>query len=176
MDKLTKKFDDIIKTFKNKKHELLDTTQNKFDRDYVEFTVDISKLDVELQNFIDNNFTRFRNIEYSLKLLRKFESTIKRDSLKHNLTSKYNAILQNYATELDSIQRQFQDQKQSPPIVRNMPPEAGKIIWARHLFQKITSPINMFPENVINSTEIKKYYAVYNTLGKQLTIYEMWYY
>lgn len=34
----------------------------------------------------------------------------------------------------------------------------------------------MFPENVINSTEIKKYYAVYNTLGKQLTIYEMWYY
>lgn len=48
MDKLTKKFDDIIKTFKNKKHELLDTTQNKFDRDYVEFTVDISKLDTEL--------------------------------------------------------------------------------------------------------------------------------
>lgn len=63
MDKLTKRFDDIIKTFKNKNHELLNTSQNKFDRDYVEFTVDISKLDVELQNFIDNNFTYiFENV------------------------------------------------------------------------------------------------------------------
>ena len=44
----------------------------------------------------------------------------------------------------------------------------------------------MFPENVINSNEIKRYifknflilryYGSYNTLGKQLTIYEMWYY
>jgi hypothetical protein len=30
-----------------------------------------------------------------------------------------------------------------------MPPEAGKIIWCRHLFQKITGPINMFPDYVI---------------------------
>lgn len=166
MDKLTSKFESIIEGFKKNRHDLLDTSQNKFDRDWVEFNVEISKLDVELQNFIDNNFTRFRNIEYSLKLLRKFESTIKRDSLKHNLQAKYNAILHNYATELDSIQRAFQDQKMSPPIVRNMPPEAGKIIWARHLFQKITGPINLFPENVINSAEIKKYYGSYNTLGK----------
>lgn len=34
----------------------------------------------------------------------------------------------------------------------------------------------MFPENVIKGEEIKKYYGSYNTLGKQLTIYEMWYY
>jgi dynein heavy chain len=77
---------------------------------------------------------------------------------------------------LDHIQRIFSEQKTSPPIVRNMPIEAGKIIWARHLFQKITGPITMFPSNVINSTEIKKYYGSYNNLGKSLTIYEMWYY
>jgi len=50
--------------------------------------------------------------------------------------------------------------------VRNIPPEAGKIIWARHLFLKITGPIGLFPENVLNSLEIKKYYGGYNTLGK----------
>ena len=166
METLTTKFKDIIEDFKKKRHDLLDTNNNKFDRDWVEFNVEISHLDVALQSFIDNNFNRFRIIEYSLKLLRKFESTIKRDSLRHNLTSKYNAILHNYATELDSIQRVFTDQKGNPPIVRNMPVEAGKIIWARHLFQKITGPITLFPENVINSTEIKKYYGGYNTLGK----------
>jgi len=57
---------------------LLDINNNKFDRDWVEFNVEISHLDQELQNFIDTNFTRFRNIEYSLKLLKKFENTIKR--------------------------------------------------------------------------------------------------
>ncbi len=109
MEVLTSKFEVIIKGFSAKCADLLDTNNNKFDRDFVEFNVEISHLDVELQGFIDNNFNRFRNIEYSLKLLRKFESTIKRDSLRHNLTTKYNAILNNYATELDNIQRVFTD-------------------------------------------------------------------
>jgi hypothetical protein len=47
MDKLTSKFNEIIETFKKKGHDLLDT-QNKFDRDHVEFNVEISKLDLEL--------------------------------------------------------------------------------------------------------------------------------
>ena len=72
MDVLTNKFKQIIDGFKKKGHNLLDTANNKFDRDWVEFNVEISHLDGELQNFIDNNFNRFRNIEYSLKLLHKF--------------------------------------------------------------------------------------------------------
>lgn len=107
METLTAKFQKIINDFKAKRHELLDTVNTKFDRDFVEFNVEITHLDDELQNFINNNFNRFRNIEYSLKLLRKFNATIKREQLKHTLTSKYNAILHNYATELDNIQRVF---------------------------------------------------------------------
>jgi len=64
--------------FKNKNHSLLKFELTKFDKDYVEFNVEISKLDHELQEFIDNNFTKFRNIEYSLKLLTKFENILKR--------------------------------------------------------------------------------------------------
>ena len=64
--------------FKNKNHNLLKFELTKFDKDYVEFNVEISKLDHELQEFIDNNFTKFRNIEYSLKLLTKFENILKR--------------------------------------------------------------------------------------------------
>lgn len=48
MGKLTDKFQNIIDEFKKKRHELLDTNNNKFDRDWVEFNVEISKLDVEL--------------------------------------------------------------------------------------------------------------------------------
>lgn len=148
----------------------------QFDKDYVSFNISISQLDTELQAFINTNFEKSKSIEHSLKLLKKFEATIKRDALKHNLTSKYNTILHSYATELDAIQHVFNDHRTDPPMVRNMPEIAGKIIWSKHLFQKITGPIHMFPQNVINSTEIKKYYGNYNTLGKQLTINEMWYY
>ncbi|KAL4479549.1 hypothetical protein ABPG72_018535, partial [Tetrahymena utriculariae] len=176
MDVLTNKFNKIIDDFKKKGHNLLDTANNQFDRDWVELNVEISKLDTELETFIDNSFNRFRNIEYSLKLLFKLQSTIQRDSLKHSLASRYNTILHNYAIELETIQRVFQDQKSNPPLIRNMPSVAGKIIWARHLFQKITGPINVFPENLINSAEIRRYYGSYNIIGKQLTVYEMWYY
>lgn len=48
MDKLTEHFKQIIEEFKKKGHELLDYQNNKFDRDYVEFNVQISHLDIEL--------------------------------------------------------------------------------------------------------------------------------
>ena len=176
MEKLTNRFKEIIKDFQNKRHDLMDYAKNNFDLEYVKFTVEIQNLDTELQTFIDNNFSRFRNIEYSIRLLHKFENTLKRDTLRHSLTNKYNSILQTYATELDNIQRIFTEKRGKPNIVRNMPSDAGKIIWAKHLFQKITAPISLFPDNLLKSGEIKKYYGSYNNLGKQLTVYEMWYY
>lgn len=48
MDVLTNKFKKIIDDFKKKGHNLLDTANNKFDRDWVEFNVEISHLDGEL--------------------------------------------------------------------------------------------------------------------------------
>lgn len=48
MEALTAKFNEIIKNFKAKNHDLLDTNSNKFDRDWVEFNVEISVLDMNL--------------------------------------------------------------------------------------------------------------------------------
>jgi len=50
-----------------------------------------------------------------------------------------------------------------------------KLFGLNTFSKKITGPISMFPEDVINSAEIKKYYGAYNALGKSLTIYELWY-
>ena len=122
MDVLIAKFNNILNDFKKKRTtDLLDLRVGQFDKDYVCFNIAISQLDNELQAFIDANFAKSKSIEHSLKLLKKFESTIKRDALKHNLTSKYNTILHNYATELDAIQRVFNDHRTDPYMVRNMP-------------------------------------------------------
>jgi len=95
--------------FKGKGHSLLEFEKTKFDKDYVEFNVEISRLDTELQDFIDQNFTKFRNIEYSLKLLTKFQNILKRNSLRHQLQNKYNHILHVYAADLESIQKKFNE-------------------------------------------------------------------
>jgi dynein heavy chain len=177
MEILTAKFNSIFDEFKKKRtSDLLNLHKSDFDRDYVQFNVDISKLDTEMQSFIDSCFNRFLNIEYSLKLLKKFENTLKRDALRHKLEQKYSTILHTYSTELDAISKIFQESRNDPPIVRNTPEVAGKIIWSRHLFQKITGPINMFPKSIVGNNEIKRYYSSYNSLGKQLTIHEMWYF
>jgi hypothetical protein len=64
-------------------HLGLELEDQVIDKDYVEFNVEISRLDTELQDFIDQNFTKFRNIEYCLKLLTKFQTILKRNSLRH---------------------------------------------------------------------------------------------
>lgn len=158
------KFKDALEPLKNRASDLLEIN-NHFDRDIVKFNSEISQLDGELQAFIDNNFSKFRNIEYSLKLLQRFQNILKRDSLRHNLIRKYNTILHNYGAELETILKIFSELRNSPPLVRNMPPEAGKIIWAEHLFQRIRGPITSFPTNEINSSEMRKYFGSYNKLG-----------
>lgn len=72
MEHLIGKFNDLVKSFRNKKHNLLDYTNNMFDRDFVEFNVDVTTLESELQQFINKNFDVIQSIEHALKLLRKF--------------------------------------------------------------------------------------------------------
>jgi len=175
MPNLTESFNKKITDFKKKRHDLLDAENVKFDKDYVDLMQEIQKLDTDLQNFIDTNFSKFKNISYSLKLLKKFEAILKRDNIRNRLTNKYEAILQNYGSEIDGITKLFDEQKMSPPIIRNMPAEAGKIIWVRHLFAKLSGPIEEFPPNLINSKEMKKYIDKFNYVGKNIIIYELYF-
>lgn len=70
------KFYGYVNSFKKKNHRLLEYTNNIFDRDFVEFNVDVSTVETELQQYIDKNFEQITSIEDSLKLLRKFKSIL----------------------------------------------------------------------------------------------------
>lgn len=65
-------FSNYVNSFKKKNHKLLDFNNNTFDRDFVEFNVDVSSVETSLQKYIDKNFEVITNIEDSLRLLRKF--------------------------------------------------------------------------------------------------------
>jgi len=89
-------FQNYVTVFKKKNHKLLDFNNNTFDRDFVEFNVDVSSVETSLQKYIDKNFEVITNIEDSLKLLRKFKAILHRENLKNNLNQKYAILFTNY--------------------------------------------------------------------------------
>ena len=175
IDTLTAEFKSKIDAFKAKNKDMLEVESTDFDRNYVELMQNIHKLDEGLQTFIEKNFSKFKIISYSLKLLTKLKGILKSNTIKNRLESKYETILQNYGAEIDNIIKRFEDYKFAPPILRNMPDQAGKIIWVRHLFERLNGPIQEFPENMIKHTEMRRYIDKFNLIGKSLVVYEIYY-
>jgi dynein heavy chain len=86
----------------------LDFNNKTFDRDFVEFNVDVSSVETSLQKYIDANFEVITNIEDSLKLLRKFKAILHRENLKQNLDLKYGILFTNYTIQMTGIEEQYQ--------------------------------------------------------------------
>ena len=153
-------------------HPLLQFEDNHFDRDFVEFNVDVSTLESKLQQFIDKNFDVVSSIQDSLRLLRKINTILKRDSLKSQINQKYTIIFQNYGSAIKDIETSYQQHKNAPPIVRNLPTVAGSITWARHLFHRISGPMEEFPQGLITNKDSKSSVKTYNKIGYTLFYYE----
>jgi dynein heavy chain len=100
-------FQNYVNMFKKKNHKLLDFNNNTFDRDFVEFNVDVSSVETSLQAYIDKNFEVISNIEDSLKLLRKFKSILHRENLKNSLNQKYTILFANYSLQIAQIEEQY---------------------------------------------------------------------
>ena len=165
-------FEKYEKQFRQKNHKLLDYSNNLFDRDFVMFNVSVSSVETELQHYIDKNFEVITSIEDSLKLLRKFKSILHRDNLRNGLNSKYNILFHNYGLEIHHIEDQYQRSKSQPPIVRNLPTVSGSITWSRHLFHRISGPMEQFPQDLIKQKDSKKFVKMYNKIGYTLFSFE----
>lgn len=176
MEGIIKRFNQRVDAFKKTVNQnsksLLEFETNIFDRDFVQFNVDVSAIETDLQGYIDKNFDSVTLVEDSLTLLRKFLSILKRESLKQSIYNKYTVIFQNYGLEINSIETQYQNQKTNPPIVRNLPTVAGSIIWARHLFHRISGPMQNFPPEITQAKDSKKHVKAYNKIGYTIFYYE----
>lgn len=132
----------------------------------------VSSVETDLQQYIDSNFEVITNIEDSLKLLRKFKAILHRDNLRNNLNRKYTILFNNYQIQIQAIEEQYQKYKSSPPIVRNLPTVAGSITWSRHLFHRISVPMEQFPPEYPQKKEYKKPVKKYNQVGYTLFSFE----
>lgn len=83
-------------------------------------------------------------------------------------------IFQNYAKDLDAVQKLYEKNKYEPPVPRNAPPVAGNIMWARQLLRRIEAPMQRFAQNknLLAAKESKKIIKTYNKVAKALIEFE----
>jgi dynein heavy chain len=167
MDDLLHQFHLIKSDFMHKRHDLLSYSENAFDRDYVEFNVQISGLETSLQDFVNQSFNSITNIDASLAMLKKFQKILQRESLKADLDHKFTVIFQNYGIEVDVVHKLYENNKHAPSIPRNVPPVSGNILWARHLLERIEGPMKKFEksEHVLSTKDAKRIIRNYNKVS-----------
>uniref|UniRef100_A0A8C8BCP0 Dynein axonemal heavy chain 5 n=1 Tax=Otus sunia TaxID=257818 RepID=A0A8C8BCP0_9STRI len=94
-----------------------------------------------------------------------------------DIDEKYQKILQNYGHDIETVCKIYTRQKQDPPLARNLPPIAGKILWARHLFRRIQEPMESFQQHpaVLQTPDGKRIIRNYNKVAKVLVEFEVIY-
>uniref|UniRef100_A0A8B9HQN0 Dynein, axonemal, heavy chain 5 n=1 Tax=Astyanax mexicanus TaxID=7994 RepID=A0A8B9HQN0_ASTMX len=93
------------------------------------------------------------------------------------IEEKYQKAFQNYSRDIEMVSRIYTKQKMEPPIGRNLPPVAGKILWSRQLYLRIEEPMKLFQQhpNVLATPEAKRIIRNYNRVAKTLVEYEVIY-
>jgi dynein heavy chain len=165
----------LFKNFEAKPYDPLNTRKRDFDTDSEQLKLDLAGLLTRIQDFMDDKFLTIPSVMRALDLLAQFEK-IKDIGL--NLKEKYETVLKQFGRELEEVKRVYQSEKEDPSIGRNLPPLAGRIVWARQLFARIEGPMSVFQTacaDLLKAPDAKKIIKSYNKLGHVLMEFEMLY-
>lgn len=93
------------------------------------------------------------------------------------IDEKYQKTFQNYGHDIETVCKIYTRHKRDPPLARNLPPIAGKILWARHLFHRIKDPMETFQRHpaVLQTPDGKSIIRNYNRVAKVLMKFEVIY-
>ena len=84
----TPRFFVTVEEFKKRPYDLLEYQRSQFDRDHLEFNVNIHDLETTLQGFINGSFENITSTDHALNLLRQFQAILQRDTLKADVDDK----------------------------------------------------------------------------------------
>ncbi|XP_063540762.1 dynein axonemal heavy chain 10 [Cydia strobilella] len=139
-----------------------------------DFWTEVRYLEEEAKNYINSSFGNLRSSEEALDVLLKFLEFDSRESIRNQLVTKFDFVMRQFTKELTVIEDTFTRFRKNPPLLRNHPPNAGAIYWARALFNKMKRPIMKFqtvPE--LNECEQKKEaFLQYKNMSKVIKDYE----
>ncbi|XP_054020248.1 dynein axonemal heavy chain 5 [Dryobates pubescens] len=174
LEEMIIKYESVVDMMKKKQHNCLDQRKTDFEQDYEEFCKEINDLHDQLKIFMDITLENILKTERALSMLKKFER-LQIPNL--GIDEKYQKLLKNYGHDIEMVCKIYSKQKRDPPLARNLPPIAGKIMWARHLFQRIKEPMESFQQHpaILQTADGKRIIRNYNKVAKVLTEFEVIY-
>ncbi|SCL92237.1 dynein heavy chain, putative [Plasmodium berghei] len=141
---ITTSFNKYIKEFKSKHiDDMLNYTDNYFDRDFVELRVYISELESDLQESIINLLNGSSNIMFSFFIFFKFKKCFMRDYLINFLHTKYDILLAQFLEILNSINNDLEHYKINLNSNKNIN-YLKNIFWIISINYKINHIIKIF--------------------------------
>uniref|UniRef100_A0A8C1TUR2 Dynein, axonemal, heavy chain 5 n=1 Tax=Cyprinus carpio TaxID=7962 RepID=A0A8C1TUR2_CYPCA len=152
LETMATRFQAIVLTMKKKQYSFLDQRRTDFDQDYDEFCKQTSELHVSM-----------------------FSVLLGISDL--GISEKYQKILQNFGRDIEMVYRIYTKQKTVTPIAPDLPPIAGKILWARQLYSCIQEPMDLFQEipGLLSTPDAKHIIRNYNRVAKVLLEFEVLY-
>ena len=174
---ITEEYFAIYKEISSKTYDMLNFHEATFPKDYASFRERIRVLECKIATFIDLTFNDSRSTLDALRIVRQFEKILQQTSLLEKLDGILFSLFNKYAEEVEDVRAQYEKDKENPPLSRNDPPVAGKILWARHLLQRIEEPMIKFRdyEGVIKSPTSKIVIKKYNKIARALIEFETLY-
>ncbi|XP_028025407.1 dynein heavy chain 10, axonemal [Bombyx mandarina] len=139
-----------------------------------DFWNEVRYLEDEAKNYINQSFGNLRSSEEALTVLLKFLEFDTRESIRRQLSTKFDLVMRQFIKEITAIEDKFTRYRKNPPLLRNHPPVAGAISWARALFNKMKQPIMKFQKvSELNECEQKKEaFLQYKAFSKIIKEYE----
>lgn len=155
--KCTEIFDEFktsYSVFSNIQYELLTPEVNNIIDDYNEFFTKCEELDRRLAAIFEQAFDESYNLESTFKLLNIIGTLIERSIIQDGVAAKLEKIILMFEAEVDTVKILFDKGiKHGPPIDKNYPPVAGKMIWLDKLDSRITIPAESYKDQDFVETE-----------------------
>ncbi|XP_041660196.1 dynein heavy chain 8, axonemal-like [Cheilinus undulatus] len=176
IESLAQKFHTMLMNLKKKQYDMLTPGLAEFETDFSKLMTQISHFEKQLCAFMTSCFSNIISSQQALSLLQRFQR-LNIPCLDTEVSSVLSIILQHYANELEFVKQHYDRQKGNPPLARNMPPVAGRISWARHLFENIEYPIRYIQHHdrsgILSSPEGKDVMKTFNQTAHALTEFEV---
>ncbi|GFQ71799.1 dynein heavy chain 8, axonemal [Trichonephila clavata] len=162
------KLNSIVNGIKAKTYDLLDHRKMDFDTDYKEFKNQISELKENIQLYINKQFVFVKQVYRSILNLKRFQD-LHISGLDTN--SQYVHIFKYLEQDMDSIKRMYNRRAGSSKLLK--PPFAEKIAWARVLFKRIETPMELLKPHLymLHPKDQNRVVQTYNILAEILLEY-----
>ena len=96
-----------------------------------------------------------------------------------DLNEKYHRIISHFLKDIESVQNTYMSLKDDPPVVRDLPPMAGKIAWSQQLLHRLQEPMEEFRASsaslLAQAPDLKRVVKKYNKTARVLLEFEVVY-